>query len=206
MEEITNGIFSEYIEKIKKENIPENLDENEKYIVKIVNITKGVSLLEVTDVCIIPKMEDYNKPILEITVSKKNIIYEKGIFKDTYPFISVKESIDIDSVEYYHDHGISLFNNVNHVVEDILDDDLYRYLSDVILESAKGKNKLDPTETDKEIIKREMIYGFLDDNIWNKTYKEKRKDIFTNISMKLFMPIFNISGILHNESNLKWED
>ena len=34
MEEITKEIFLNYIEKIKKENTPDNLDQNEKYIVK----------------------------------------------------------------------------------------------------------------------------------------------------------------------------
>ena len=206
MEEITNDMFLEYIEKIKKENTPDNLDQDEKYIVKITSVKKGVMFLEVTVVCIIPKVENYNKPIVEIAVSKKNIMYEKEIFKDTYPFISVKESIDIDSVEYHHDHGISFFNNIINVVEDILDDDLYCYLSNVILDSAKSKSKLDATETDKDIIRSQMISGFLDDNIWYKTYEEKRKDIFTNMSMKIFIPIFNTSGILYNESNLKWED
>ena len=206
MEEISNDIFSEYIDKIKKENAPENLDKDEKYIVKITSVKKGVMFLEVTDICIIPKVEKYNKPILEMVVSKKNVMYEKGILKDTYPFISVKESIDIDSVEYYHDHGISFFDNINHIVEDLLDDDLYCYLSDVILDSTKAKNKLDATVVDEDDIRREMIYVFLDDNIWNKTYEEKRKDIFTNMSMSMFIPIFKTSGILYNESNLKWED
>lgn len=203
MEEITNDMFLEYIEKIKKENTLDNLDQDEKYIVKITSVNKGVMFLEVTDVCIIPKVEMYNKPILEIAVSKKNVMCEKEIFKDTYPFINVKESIDIDSVEYYHDHGISFFDNIDHTVEDTLDNDLYCYLSDVILESAKDKNKLDSSVTDEDVIKSRMISGFLDDNIWKKTYEEKRKDVFTKMSMSTFIPIFNTCGVLSNESNLK---
>ena len=205
MEEITKEIFLNYIEKIKKENTPDNLDQNEKYIVKITSVNKGVMFLGVTDICIIPKMEKHNKPILEIAVSKKNVIYEKGIFKDTYPFINVKESIDIVLVEYHHDHGISLFNNIDHIIEDILedDDDLYCYLSNVMLESSKDKNKLDSSVTNEDVIKSRMISGFLDDNIWKKTYEEKRKDVFTKMSMSTFITIFNTCGVLSNESNLK---
>lgn len=203
MEEITNGIFLEYIEKIKKENTPENLDKDEKYEVKITSVNKGVMFIEVVNVCIIPKVDEYEKHILEITVSKYNLANNKGELKETYPFINIKESIEIDTVEYYHDHGISFFNNIHDSVEDAIDDNLYSYLSDVILESAKFKSKLDTTINDKDIIRREMISGFLDDNIWNKTYKEERKDTFTNISMKIFMSIFNTSGILYNESKMK---
>ena len=203
MEEITKQIFSNYIEKIKKENTIDNLDQEEKHIVKITSIKKGVMIIEVVDICIIPKIEEYGKHILEISLSSHSVESIKGKFKNTYPFINVKESIDISTIEYYHNHGISFFDNIHYIVEDIIDDDLYCYLSDVILDSAKTYIKLSNNVVNKDMIKKELISGFLNDNIWNEVYKGERKDIFTNMSLKTFYSKFNIFGTLYNESKMK---
>nr|DAX81552.1 MAG TPA: hypothetical protein [Caudoviricetes sp.] len=203
MEEITKELFSNYIEKVKKENTPDNLDQEENHIIKITSIEKGVMFIEVTDICIIPKAEEYGKHILEISVSRYNVESIKGKFKNTYPFINIKESIDISSVEYYHDHGISFFDNIHYIVEDIIDDDLYCYLSDSILESAKSYIKLSNNIVNKDMIKKELISGFLNDDIWNSTYNEKKHDVFTNMSLKTFYSKFNTFGTLYRESKIK---
>ena len=203
MEEITKEIFSNYIEKVKKENTPDNLDQEENHIIKITSIEKGVMFIEVTDICIIPKAEEYGKHILEISVSSYNVESIKGKFKNTYPFINVKESVDMSSVEYYHDHYISFFDNIHYIVEDIIDDDLYCYLSDSILESAKSYIKLSNNVINKDVIKKELISGFLNDDIWNSTYNEKKHDVFTNMSLKTFYSKFNTFGTLHRESKIK---
>lgn len=203
MEEITKEIFLNYIEKIKKENIPDNLDQEENHILRITSIKQGVAFIEFTDVCMIPKVEEYGKHILEISVSSYNIESVKGKFKNTYPFINVKESVDISSVEYYHEHGISFFNNIHYIVEDLIDDDLYSYISDAILESGKLYMKLSNNVVNKDVIKKEMISGFLNDDIWNNTYNEKDPEVFTNMSLKTFYNKFNTFGKLYRESNLK---
>ena len=203
MEEITKEIFSEYIEKIKKENTPDNLDQEENHILRITSIKQGVTFIEFTDVCMIPKVEEYGKHILEISVSSYNIESVKGKFKNTYPFINVKESVDISSVEYYHERGISFFNNIHYIVEDLIDDDLYSYISDAILESGKLYMKLSNNVVNKDVIKKEMISGFLNDDIWNNTYNEKDPEVFTNMSLKTFYNKFNTFGKLYRESNLK---
>ena len=203
MEEITKEIFLNYIEKIKKENIPDNLDQEENHILRITSIKQGVAFIEFTDVCMIPKVEEYGKHILEISVSSYNIESVKGKFKNTYPFINVKESVDISSVKYYHEHGISFFNNIHYIVEDLIDDDLYSYISDAILESGKLYMKLSNNVVNKDVIKKEMISGFLNDDIWNNTYNEKDPEVFTNMSLKTFYNKFNTFGKLYRESNLK---
>ena len=203
MEEITKEIFLNYIEKIKKENIPDNLDQEENHILRITSIKQGVAFIEFTDVCMIPKVEEYGKHILEISVSSYNIESVKGKFKNTYPFINVKESVDISSVEYYHEHGISFFNNIHYIVEDLIDYDLYSYISDAILESGKLYMKLSNNVVNKDVIKKEMISGFLNDDIWNNTYNEKDPEVFTNMSLKTFYNKFNTFGKLYRESNLK---
>lgn len=203
MEEITKEIFLEYIENIKKDNTPDNLDQEENHIVKITSINKGVMFIKVTDICIIPKVEEYGKHILEISVSRYNVESIKGKFKNTYPFINVKESIDISTVEYHHNHGISFFDNIHYIVEDTIEDDLYCYLSDAILESAKTYIKLSNNVINKDMIKKELISGFLVDDIWNTSYDEKKHDVFTNMSMKTFYSKFNTFGKLYRESKIK---